>query len=994
MAQYGYNFYGTSYYGKTNAFSGWYQTKEIFTDETLKDTVNISIRAVLPSASYKANDPEVKQLSGSWTYNDSSEVLSSNTPGATLQLSATSDSIGIKYQKRLTGAKVTIEVTTTEVGKDPVISTHLLDTASSDIDSDAVYEITGLPYGDQSVRIIVDSSNALDKYFYFKGFSARTTNITVESRSRLDDAPWPSPVAEAAYQKVELTATPISGATDEYMLHGTTPSYTGNNYIQLKIYLASSDNITTPEIKWVEMVAGDTNNRTATGQWSAIFDMKEIAVQAGVSFSKVEEIDWTEEVPSSTSLTLRSQSSSDKNNIWDKVTVPYKLGVNRIKLKDGYQTGWIDSPFISPASKRKYVTNLSWNSWEDQSFLPPDSAGTSVTYTFMDTQKSNFLNPYHKIVNPMNVANKNLSGTRLKNLDTILRINLKRTSGKQTPVVDFVKMTSNMRYEQNVEIKDQEFSAVDNNNTGKDIVLDTSQQSFKDKFIIPAETSNPTYSLHDETGRPQDLILYFDSEKDEAIRTNETATLDNAIWAEAKVQSSSSKTGLIKNYQYGGGQVRFPNQDKIEMAPAFTPSLKDGLRYKYYLLNGWPTQYHTTVAGDTFEKIAIDYVTTVSELIAANPNASFNNDGTLVAGQKIAIPNDSMNNDVNMFWQSTSSLYTKKSSHNAVIEGLENVESDSLIVEVKEASIYGWVDWVSEEKIYDGFVNLNDVRSEYKRTHISPDSGESAQITYIAIAGDTYKKIANRFGVYEVDVRKLNNASETDEPVVGQKVLVPARITLPEIHPKASVSDNPYHIDIVYNSVKKTDGKIINPSYLTVKPIEITYKKVTMQDVEVIRGDIENGKDLLNHPRVTEILMVQSLDKTMIYNQWDDVLGIGDYKKTDNYVDWSPATSAREPARGETYLVDYVVEVPDRVTVTIDTTYQEEGGVDRIWRSPEVKEFKGMCFPGQDFVQELPPFSEWKGLPDSTVEDIEYIVEDNDIWVKTWIEKEMISGLL
>jgi LysM repeat protein len=987
VAQYGHNWYGTSYYGQTNAFSGWYQTKEVFTEEALKNTVTINMKATLPSATYGPQSPEVQQISGTWTYDATLGKLYSNSVNAELYMAATCDMLTIKYEKRTIGAKVNIEVTTTLPGQTtPTVSNYVLNTQATTVDANAVYKIEGLPFGQQQVKIKMAADSPAGANFNFKGFVARTAHLTIESRARAvydDEQPMP----DSDYVKLTTTTTPISG--NEYMVSATTPSYVGMKYIQFKVYLASSDNETTPEVQYVEMIAGDSSNRTEDGTWSVVFNMEQIATLAGTSFSRVEEVVWTETVPTSTSLTIRSQSSNVNDyNHWSlaKQTVPYKQGTKRLRLKEGYNYGWVDTPFIAPSSNRPYVSTVEWAKWNDQSFLPPDRTGVHVTYDFISIQKDNTSSPYVRIQDPMDKANRNLAGnTRLRNLDHVIRITLRRTSGKQTPVVDWITLDSKMYYEQDVSIENQEFSAVDFNNTGKGVVLDTNAADFRSKYQVPQETSNPTYQLIDDTRRPQDVVLYLDTEKDMAIRTNKTETLLNKIWAEAKVKVSNKGTGLLKHYQYGGGEVKFPLKEEIQLAPTFTPSLNTRLRYRYHLHPGWPQQYHTAVEGDKLNDIATIYGHSIEEFQSLNPKLVYVSDGTLMPMQRVAIPNDSVNADVKMYWKSTLNERTSKSSQNAVLEGKTNVESDSVVAEVNLASVYGWVDWVSEEKIYDGVVNPNDVRREYKRTHSSPESGDSAQIEYVAVTGDTYKSIAQRFGVYEEDVRRLNGVTVADaQPAVGQRVLVPSLIVLPSIRPEAVVEDNPYHIEIVYNSVKKKNGKTLTTNAMTVSPIEIQYKEVR-REASITRGSVENGKDVLPNPRVTRIDSVESEDGMVIYNEWDDDLQIGNFKLDGNYIDWSPVET--EPMAGAVYTVSYFCEVPDKVTVTIDTVYQEEGGVDRIWRSPEVKEFKGMCYPGYDYVSELPGFNQWVGLPDNNVEDIQYIVEDNDIWVKTWIEK-------
>lgn len=964
MAQYGHNWYGTAYYGKTNAFSGWYETRKIFTDEPLKATMQLRVRAALPSASYGPEGNEVREVAGEWSRDIMGEKITSSSTNAELLLKATCDNFVIRYEQRTIGAKVTIQVTSTPTGGSPVVTNHTLNTQSTSVNSHATFQIPGLKFGLQEVRIKMATDSPAGAPFHFKGFTGRTADITLEAKAGT------SPETFGAYSKLSTTITHVTD--DLYDVVAQSPSYAGKSWVQVKLYLASSDNETTPEVDYVEMSAGDTSNRTENGTWSAVFNMEQIATSAGVSFATVEEVTWTENVPAATEMNLRSQSAlRNMAADWsvEKKTVPYRQGVNRLRLKPGFNKGWVDTPFNAPAW-RPYVSTVQWEQWDDQSFLPPDSSGTSVVYDFISIQKDNAANPYIRITNPMYQAERNLRGTRLRNFDHTVRIHLNRTAGKQTPVVDFLHLDSLMRYEQDIVINDMEFSAVDFENTGKGVVLDT--RTISSQFKIPAETSNPVYELVDLTARPQEVSLYLETEKNEAIRSNRTQTLQNKIWVESKTDK------LPRHFQYGGGQVSFPLKEEVRMAPTFTPQLKSDLRYRYYVENGWPTLTYRVQEGQDLETIASLNGLTWSELYEANPNATRNSDGSLLVGQNLTLPNESVNSDVKIYWKSNLTSLTSKSSHNALLSGTTNVENDSVMAEVEEASTYGWVDWVSEEKIYDGVVNLNDIRGDYRRTHLTPDGQSSAQIEYESVEGDSYASIASRFGVNAADIQRLNGVSvEEAAPLPGTLVQVPSRIVLPALHPKAVVSENPYQLDIIYNSVKKVDGQILESGHITLYPIEITYKQVERTGVEVTRGGIPNGKDLLPEAR---ILSVQRVDRGIV--QYAKNL---EYTLDGNHINWSGAGA--EPPIGEVYTVNYTVEVPDKVTVRIDTNYQEEGGVDRIWRSPEVKAFSGLCRPGEDHVVPLPDFEEWEGLPNSQVEDLQYIVEDNDIWVKTWVEK-------
>lgn len=977
MAQYGHNWYGTAYYGKSNAFSGWYETHEIFTDEALKGKVNMRIRAVLPSAFYGPNDPEIQVLSGNWS--KSADVMTNGVAGSEVVAVASADHIEIHYQQRTIAAKVTITVSTVEVGKEAVVKTYNLNTQAETVDTNAVFVIPDLPFGDHQVKIKIDADSPENALFRFKGIKARTSHLTVESRAKKTKS---EKFSDADYVKMTSKVTPISG--DEYLVEFSSGSYAGSKYVQFKVYLASSDNETTPEAHYLEIIAGDTDNRTPDGRWSAIFNMTEIARNAGTSFEEVEAVDWVESVPKTTTLTIRSKSATRNiDSQWgvEKETVPYRKNTNRLRLKEGRRNGWIDTPILAPETLRPHISNVRWTEWNDISFLPPDSAGVSVVYDFLNAQKNNASNPYIKISNPMNVGNRKFTGSRLGNRNTYVRIHLRRAALKETPVVDYFEMDSLMHYEQDVITEGQEFSAVDYNNTGKGSVLDMTQTAFQNKFKIPQETSNPMYQLIDNTRRPQDVILYLESQAGDALRSNKTTNIRTRIIAETK--NWNGRTGLRKHNQYGGGEVKFPDVHNIEIAPTFSPSLNQRKKYRYHLLSGWPDQTHTVFQGDTLDDLAETYETTIAVL---KKNNKIRYDGeNLLVGQTIKLPNTSKNTKVLLKWQHTNQTWTDRSAHNSELAGQGDISSDAVSATVEEASTYGWVDWVSEEKIFDGILNPNNIREEYKRIHSIPEWGATDESQHTVLAGETFQTIGQIYDVDPTDIKNRNDLMNVELPEVGSVLVIPPRITLPTLIPEAMVQENPYEVEIVYRSVKKKDDTYISEDMIKILPLQVGYKEVERQTVSVVRGQITNGYDVLPDPRVTRITSIQSLDGVKRYNPYVDSLNVGDFILTGNSIAWTPGGA--EPERGETYIVNYYAEIPETIRIDIESEYWEEGGVDRIWRSPEVKEFEGICAPGEDHVLELPSFDSYEGLPDNNIEDITYVIEDNDLWVKTWVEE-------
>lgn len=991
MAQYGKNFYGSTYYGNTNAFSGIYETKSIFTQQSLKGPFTVNIDAIMPDVNYKYNASEIMKVSGTWTANATFGYLQSSNPSAELKLMATCDRIIINYQKNSSApTNVNVQVTTSQPGLADVITNYTFNPNSTTINPNAQYIISNIPYGLQQVRIFLDSTNSSSAYFQFKSIDARVTNFTIETSASADNISW------TTYAKVTMTSSATAGVDDGYYLTGTSPDYTGKKYIRVKVHLASSDDKTTPTIEDLETISGNSNNRTDDGVWEAIFDMNAVATAASKTFQEVTEIDWVATTPDTTTLDIRSSSATTNDALaYGPVSVPYRHNVNRLRLKKNFTEGYMDVPMISPDST--HTTTLRWDNWDDQSYLPPDRVGCDVIYSAMDNTK-NETNATHAIQTPMDIplGSRTFLTSPLKDgRDFFFRVRLRRGRGKATPAVDWVKLTSWMQYKQEYHVTQYDASPVDGDNNGEKLLTKLSSYTYNP----PPEVTVPDYHLIDKTDRPNDITIYYAFEKNSLSRTNVTNVIGNGdIWVRAETRDVGEDKGIIKHYQYGGGSAKYPVTDELEMAPIFTPSLDGTIKYRYFLESGWPTVYHTVVAGDTLDTIATDYNKSLSDIQAVNPKPAYDNSNNLIVGQSIQIPNDTMNTNVTLKWKtagvvSTDHLLTDTSGHNALLQGSSNLQSDFIQATVSNNSMYGEVDWVSGEKIFDGIVNPNDIRSAFIRKHNTPKSGDSANVNYTTISGDTYASIAKKFNVYELDLRAQNNARDGQEPIVGQVVIVPAHITLPDIDPKAIVDDNPYEISIIYNSVHKEDGTKLSDDVMVSSPLQIEWHEVEIDSEPVVRGPIANGKDLLAKPRVTEILSAADASG-FAWNPTVTVAGTttqGSYKLNGNYIDWSNPNSATitEPAIGSTYYVSYKYMAPKTVTVTVDTTYKEEGGVDHIWRSPEVKEFSGMCFPGHDDKQELPPVTEWIGVNDDPfVEDIEYMVEDNDLWVKTWIQQE------
>ncbi|BCO16136.1 virion structural protein_gp083 [Bacillus phage vB_BceM_WH1] len=981
MAQYGVNFYGTSWYGRIRAFSGSYETHAIYTKEALVGTTQVSAQVDLPKALYKPLAPEFLIQKGTWTIDSGKTTWSTTQAGAAVQFQATGSKLEIVYAAALTSAKeVTVKVESeTEAGKQPV-QTYTFSTQGSP-NLSATYVIPNIQYGMHIVTISLPDTHTGER-FDFKGVRAQTSHIRMEMQAKVKGGAWNT------YAPLTFTEKPASNG--QTLLTATSPDYKGCDYVRIKIWMASSDDLTSPSVFWLQVIGGNASERSKNGQWTAVIDLKRLAQDKTLTFKEVTSIHYKADEPEGTTLWVRSSSSTD-NVVYSKVSCPYKNNVGRIRLKPGRTYGYIDSPYIAPSNgsvtgtKKGLVRNLKWDVWEDQSYRPPENTDTSIFYNFIDYTK-NMDAPYDRF-EPYSRTHKGMK--KPTDQDFFLRIELRRRIDKSTPVVDFVNFRSWMEYKEDIVKNTQQTSAVHNNNTGKEMVLDMNTIQFNYPKYTPAlpGVSLPTdfeYHLLDEVKRPTDLLLYWESESKKFDRTNLSRNPKDKVYSEVLRQTKPGALGVPLHYQYGGGSMVYGETEEIVMAPTFTPNLTKGKQYRYYVTSGWPDEMHFTVKGDRTRYIAMKFGVLEDELIALNPGLLYEANGMLVEGQFVKIPNKTKNPVIGLSFKGTTQAYTEKSSHNAYETGNANKESDTLVVIVNRPPQEEDVDWVSEEKIFSGVVNPNDVRKEFKRTYLIPDTQDAVTFFYVVKAGDTWKTIADKFSIYIEDLLKENEADEATQLVVGKKIIVPAPITLPIIHPKAKIIGNPYVVEIIAGSVKKKDETPLAEDTIQLKVMDITYRKATITKELRVRGAVGNGKDVLGNARVSNIKRVESKDGMIQYNEYNDIAKIGDFKRNGNYIDWSPAGGI-EPKAGDEYYVTYECEVPESVTIHMDTTYKEEGGVDKVWRSPEVKHFTGICSPGKDFSMELPSPTTWDGA--RGVEDLQFVVEDNDLWVQTWVDK-------
>lgn len=999
MAQYQKNFYSSSLYGRLKAFYGEYQTEIFDAVQPFSSTVNAIIEAQLPSSFYTATSTEfTKQDPTKWTVRGTDIVTT--TANSPVEFLATGDNLEVHVRLQNKGSQ-TIEAklykeenvsgTYTWVEKQTKSISTLSLTSPNTIEK-IIFDSFG--FGDYKVSIYATATTA---EAIVVGGKLRTSDFTLDIRTSANKTTWSN------WESISLSKQLQQGI--QYRVTGQSATqYTNIRYVQGRIIMLSSDNKTSPIVDRVELRSEDSGLYEQEGTYLVQIDMNQVATSISKEFKYANKITWTQKQPTGTEINIRSSSSRD-NIFWGPISAPYRQNTKRLRLKRGVTNHSVTLGPINEGSKFAFSKTTSLINWDTQAFSPKDASNTSISYVFSKT-KTNQKDPRNllqTIKDPMNEKNKTM---QFSPQPYFLTVEMTRSALRGTPVVDMIDIYQKIAYNEKVNVTDKDVSAVDGSATG----IKSLQKISDYGFTYPSTTGQiafnqqqisaapQTYSLQDLTRRPSDVMLYFKSEQNKGTRTGISTSASDEVIAKAIARKLEygETTGVLMHYQYGAGKVQYLRPYERELDSTFTPFLNEDKKYRYYIKNGWPNEVHTVITGQKISDVAEMYNVTVSEITSINKDLLINEDGTLTNGQLVTIPNKSYNSKVSLKFKS-GSAYTQKSSHNALYDQNHGVtvtdfSSETISVSVPIAPEQGYVDWVSEEKIYTGVINANDIREEFVRTQYNRSSYSDFNRSYTVVSGDTWSSIALKYDVHINDL-KLANESLNDLKV-GQTITIPPNIILPELAPEAEFEkDNPYEISIIEDSVHKKDGTRIDDSFIPIDweakhlPLEVTYRDSVVLTAEMVRGTDKNGMDPLPLSNVKQIISVKHKTKTITYHQWDNDLKTGDFKLTSNYIDWSPtAAGTLEPDAGEEYIVTYIRKEVDTVQIHLDTTYFEKVGTDIVWRSPEVKVFDGVCTPSEDFKMELPAPTSFEGY-DSIYKNIGYVIEDNDLWVETKIQE-------
>ena len=288
---------------------------------------------------------------------------------------------------------------------------------------------------------------------------------------------------------------------------------------------------------------------------------------------------------------------------------------------------------------------------------------------------------------------------------------------------------------------------------------------------------------------------------------------------------------------------------------------------------------------------------------------------------------------IDIFWNSLST--DTPSGNPSTWNMVSSLEGDNICAKIYAPTAAAPTPWVSESKIIQGaFVNANSIKNNYV----------------------------------------LNG------------------IILPELDPEAILSNQPYVLEIVEGSVRCNNftisDDIVNgdsprlPHTLTIVKFDNTLEIMHLMtrgsgDTDVLPNNFITSIDgVYDSPYVSDPLFV-------------DYIKDIDYTQNGNYIDWS--LNERKPAAEAKYYISYKYTDYRYANVVFSCDYTEPIIQNDIWVSNVVTCSGKKVSSGNDMIEAIPDIE----IPDNINTDtLVYIVDSNNIWVKTYIKDGNVVGTL
>lgn len=1004
MAQFKKHLFGTSYFGYSNTFEGVYTLPTIDAEEKFDGTIDFAVKADLPLVTYTGAQADwIKSPLSAWSVNGTQLVSRVKDSQASFYLSA--DQFRLHFSQRSGNAMAKIELY--EIGSTKtLVFTETINTSTENFFEKKV------PY---ALYLLV-ITNTEEKTLQIEQIQARVTTFKIQTRTSVDGVTW------SAFTD---SATQVEGSGGQWT--GESKPVVQQRFVQGRLLLATSDGLISPSIDKVRLSSGDTTKYTSDGYWFSAIDLKEVAKEKGKTFLRAKRVEWKEHKETSHQVDLRSTSTSNsfpnKEQVADlsywkdetavyvvdrsDLSKPYGEPWSRVALKEGQNlSSFLSFPLSAKQFKLANTKLKEWLYWNDQSFYPLNPSGTNLKYEFFLNQSdaNEGIPPLLTITDAPNEKNRALHlPEEYQDQPLFIRVSFYRTNARQTPVLDFLDCYGAMRYANhaNLAIKQIQASAVTLNQEAIAYAeIKANQLNWPSNIDrLPenqtfVQSSTRTYTIDYQSKYPGQLELYFDSKKTASSNRHQVQTkatdqgfkdiLRVKIMADTPTASTqkASSHRLTYHYAYDGAMVLYPKETNQELSSDFTPDLLTGKKYRFRLSNGWPNQTQVVPFAMDWETFAETYQQELLPLKNLNEDVKLYN-GLLPSGIEITLTNTTLNEKVLVQFKNGQNNYTDASIWNGV-------KNDLVVGHIPTAGDFQYEEWISEEKTFIGYLNPNDERGPYIRSHLI--GGESGKETiYVIKDGDTYASIAKAFNVHPFDLQKKNKMKTL---IPEETLLIPVSFSLPTINPEAIFDNlNPYTVELIPYSVQTKSGEILADSTVVLgsddeEALSYTYQTSETVRVYLTRGQETNGRDALPFANVSKIIQVKGNDGKIYVPATTHASGsnTGDYELIDNYLDWKSHNSqSSEPMAGEQYEVWLQYQTISSIRLVMTSPYKEKISQNRLWRSEEIKVFNGLVMPNKDFRLLLPDKTAFKGYNQRLMQ-VSYLVEDNDLWVNTRIE--------
>ena len=1032
MAQFGKHLYGSSFFGKSNAFAGNYDTRIIDVGENLSGKIVIQLESKLPSVFYESSNI-VFRYSGDYALKEEYTTL---IKSATVNTYLSGKNLEVHYGKG--SAKIIVQEQETEERREYLT------------DGSGVLKLDNFPTNHlESYIILIEATEEFD----FKGIQAQTTEIQGLFRAADEEAvqtenffnqDWPL-----------LSGNDIVPPTDSlwkehFILNfdehqgeviAQSKELISIRYVQLRLILLSTDSETSPEVDTILLYSGDLSRFRSSGNWHVALDMSNIAEEEGVAFERVQKIDWVEKEESSSRFDLHSSSRNGttpsvlnilNDNYWSDMTAKYVLKHNgrtfgdpygRVSLNEegnGHTEGSrIGSLFFGPINTREAgltnTTVLDWLRLNGLIYYPRNSNQSDLTIEFYENKNDieNGVPPIYIINNPKERKDIILNiESRYQSL--YVRILFERKTGYSSPVVDDIHIYTLLKYEslrQNGQFID-ELSALDGYERNSDIGKGRKlvRKIPLDSFDWPENRQSLSYNKEsiEDTEKKLSLEYYprylnqvylglygidetvFSFVKDMPLELeiHSQVYADNPSLSLTEVPSNK----ISFHYSYSGGTVNFPLMTERDLSTQYTPILNENKKYKFYLENGWSDETFTLPYSMEFDEVAEITSSEKEELIALNKNVPLY-DNKILTGYELLLPNNTINQLIRLNFKESDDLTTEFSL-------LNGVKNDTIQASIEDNDSYQYLDWTSDEVLFSGVVNLGDKKMPYVRTQNSSYNVEQTGNHIVSQSLETAQEIAERYSVDLEDlifVNKRKEEYEKNNTVIflrNETVILPGKYSLPDIIPGLIYEgDNPYVLEIIPGSIRRVKDNIRLPNDTLIPgsqdeaPVSYTLTESNTQTEILTRGEVRNGRDPLPYSNVIKVHEIRSLETGQKY--LPSTNNSGDFILKENHIDWSSSFSgSKEPGAGEEYEVVFTRGVIDRLRIVYSSNYNEKMSQDRMEAIPVYSASHKIDLK-EDLKIELPSL-EMAAREYPHLKNLRYVARNSDLWVSHIVEDNII----